>query len=173
MKRKQNVQFSFKRLWQDYRQIKIGYISYLSMSILILLNNHTYANEKTLFTVSCSLFAVFLFYVCIMQFKLHSKDHAGRDKDNIIMDEESVKLVRENIIRKKIRWEDIVKIEKGLWGLDFGYGLTYLIWDKNGEQIWFHRGKKVKKYMLELYPPIKDMLPGKKSKCVGNDAHID
>lgn len=99
--------------------------------------------------------------------------HNGRDMDEIVMDSDGISLVRKNITIRKIRWEDIDKIDNGRWGLDFGYGFTYIIWDKNGEQIWFHRGKKVKEYMLELYPPIRDMLPGRKSKWIGNDAHAD
>ena len=168
MSKKQNMQFRFKRLWQDYRQYRICYIFFISVFILTLL----YIKNITI-----DILLLFLIYSLVMflilRLSAHSKIHMGRDLDEIVMDTNGISLVRKNLTLKKISWEDIVKIENGRWGLDFGYGFTYLIWDKNGEQIWFHRGKKVKKYMLELYPPIKDMLPGKKSKWVGNDAHID
>ncbi len=127
--------------------------------------------------ITCGILLLFLgcspmmFFV----FKLssHSKIHMGRDLDEIVMDADGISLVRENLTIRKIRWEDIDKIDNGRWGLDFGYSFTYIIRDKNGEQIWFHRGRKVKKYMLGLYPPIRDMLPNKASKWGGNGAHKD
>lgn len=160
--------YKFKRLWQDYRQYRICYIIFVLTFIFILLSIKDITCDILLLFLGCSLMMFFVF-----KLSAHSKIHMGRDLDEIVMDANGISLVRKELTIKEIRWGDIDKIVCGRWGLDYGYVFTYLIWDKNGEQIWFHRGRKVKKYMLELYPPIKDMLPNKVSKWAGNEAHID
>ena len=169
MSENQNMRFKFKRLWQDYRQYRLCCILFISVFIIIL-----FFIKNITFDVLLVFLGYSILMFLILWLTAHSKMiHNGRDMDEIVMDSDGISLVRKNITIREIRWEDIDKIDNGRWGLDFGYGFTYIIWDKNGEQIWFHRGKKVKEYMLELYPPIRDMLPGRKSKWIGNDAHVD
>lgn len=131
MSENQNMRFKFKRLWQDYRQYRLCCILFISVFIIIL-----FFIKNITFDVLLVFLGYSILMFLILWLTAHSKMiHNGRDMDEIVMDSDGISLVRKNITIRKIRWEDIDKIDNGRWGLDFGYGFTYIIWDKNGDII--------------------------------------
>ena len=142
----------FKKNWGMIWQIKMLMILCFAVCTVCAVFFFLCEEYKLAYSIMLSgLLMIFLLYCAI-----HTLP--GFSSDTVIINVEGVSIQSKNSGDSFFPWKEINAITHSR---KFNTNI-FILQNKSGEEMWFYSNKKIKKYMINIYPPIESNFVQKK-----------